>query len=87
MSWELMQFTGLLDCKGKEIYEGDIIMSRNPKKSGIVVFGEHSNSLGKYSGWFIKRILKIGNPKNESIIDFNVSEVIGNIYENPELLK
>ena len=76
----LMQFTGLLDKNGKEIYEGDVVKSGYFARLAEVVFVK--------GGFFIKR-----NPSGEyTLLEwFNKkglgSEVIGNIYENPELLK
>ena len=96
---ELMQFTGLLDKNGKEIYEGDIVI-----KKGYIWFDEDEpNYCGTvewiYSQWQI--IAHCINPKkqgisdgiNEGINDEGIDEgkrsdweIIGNIYENPELL-
>lgn len=64
---ELMQFTGLLDKNGKEIYECDITKSD---------FG--------YSG--VVELDSIHYAHGECTVSGNI-EVIGNIYENPELLK
>jgi len=69
-----MQFTGLLDKNGKEIFEGDIVryfvngMEIIDKVIWIMGFF----AVSKYCG---------------QIISFNPIEVIGNIYENPGLLK
>ncbi len=78
----LMQYTGVKDKNGKEIYEGDIVaLYQFDKKTGkyyhnkgnrVVEWVKSSN------GWNFKRI---GTRKNVPI------EVIGNIYENPELIK
>ena len=75
---ELMQFTGLHDKNGKEIYEGDIV--DNGYNKGIVKYGEYNCSCceGVY-GWYVD------GGDIRSAEDF--LEVIGNIYENPELLK
>ena len=71
----VMQFTGLLDKNGKEIYEGDIINVENPLLSNPrprkVYFDEGSFFAGVAFHWLLPPQL----------------EVIGNIYENPELLE
>ena len=74
---ELMQYTGVTDMIGKEIYEGDIWKRGNFK--AIVVF--------KYSGWAFEPATN----KRISYPNFygqaNTGIIIGNIYENPELIK
>lgn len=81
---KLMQFTGLLDKNGKEIYEGDIV--RNNHNANFYVFWQEDECRWRLLGSYGDEIT--GN----SGIMFNArnlegSEVIGNIYENPELLK
>lgn len=70
-----MQYTGLKDKKGVEIYEGDIVNS-NYFKNASVVFWRY--------GWHF-------NAGKDNHYSFNTAshsfEVIGNIHENPELLK
>ena len=68
--WIVQQFTGLLDKHGKEIYEGDIIKDQ---------FGECKVQWGTF-GWFPFEYTGGGETSP------NQCEVIGNIYENPELL-
>ena len=71
----LMQFTGLKDKNGKEIYEGDIVCAdRHSAPNFQVIFHEGAFRLRDH----INRIM------NQVTSGF---EVIGNIYENPSLLK
>lgn len=76
--WEIMQYTGLKDKNGKEIYEGDILKSKRLNAKGEVKFGKaHFFILtrnGAAMGWEL-------SPNTDEL------EVIGNIYENPELIK
>jgi len=72
----LMQSTGLQDKNGKEIFEGDIIGWENPvdgNTQALVTYG-----VAQYTSGF-----NFGMSPN--IVKF--CEVIGNIYENSELLK
>ena len=82
----LMQFTGLKDKNGKEIYEGDIIFC-----NGLyyVVFWDNINAC-----WSAEtdQIKKANELEVDGVFQLNEDEkefyeVIGNIYENPELLK
>jgi len=73
------QFTGLLDKNGKEIYEGDIVQTwySDKVKGGIAVI--------KYLG----RSFCMSQNKDDDEMDcpwFFIFEVIGNIYENPDLI-
>jgi uncharacterized phage protein (TIGR01671 family) len=84
-NYKFMQFTGLKDKNGKEIYEGDIIHMIENFFGRIVVF----NAVIEYQPaafWF--RGLDY-NCTDCNWHHFNAEdrEVIGNIYENPELLK
>lgn len=85
-NFELIQYTGLLDKNGKEIYEGDIVEYGGTDRGWV-------SSL--YSGKFEVRANLISGIELVGFFDqqytklddfFNQFEVIGNIYENPELL-
>lgn len=79
----LMQSTGLFDKNGKEIYEDDIV--RITLTDGFrYVVGEDGAVKYKLGAFYIL------NGLDEYLIsDFHIDdiEVVGNIYENPELLK
>jgi uncharacterized phage protein (TIGR01671 family) len=81
---EIMQFTGLLDKNGKEIYESDLIKVVDMKDDTI---GMENNI---YIVEFDRDQFCITTQQNgyhETIPRENAIEVIGNIYENPELEK
>ena len=93
--WEiLMQYTGLKDKNGKEIYEGDILTTTLIKKQFlpyIVKFGKHIDiaEAGCTShtniGFYIEGIegSQIGLLNEELLLDWDTLEIVGNIYENP----
>lgn len=76
----LMQYTGLKDRQGVEIYEGDVLDYDNGIGiKGIVKWYEDGFAIG---------ILGAGDASNKSLYQSTEDiEVIGNIHENPELLK
>ena len=87
---ELMQFTGLKDKNGKEIYEGDIVKISN--KSYKIEWNQLHCSWGLFGlkGGMERDITADWinddgtTPKRWEVKYY---EVIGNIYENPELIE
>ena len=82
VDYELMQYTGLKDKNGKEIYEGDIMkdeceLKERPCKrhTGVVMWEDYR--------WKID----LGFPSCDTVHTAESGVVIGNIYENPELIK
>ena len=82
---EIMQFTGILDKNGKEIYEGDIV-SFGKDYFDVDMLGK-VYWYDKTAGFFIHRFDAEGQIEEEVLISDYDIEVIGNIYENPELLE
>ena len=77
---ELMQSTGLKDKNGKEIFEGDILKSNKYITS---VFYER----GAYCVKFSRTPNTTVTMNVISFIEKYKTKIIGNIYENPELLE
>lgn len=81
---ELMQSTGLVDWEGVEIYEGDIVKIPDDYE----VFGKNAGETCKVifdSGCFRLKTSR-GRGRGFWFEDDSTVTIIGNIYENPELL-
>ncbi len=76
----LMQYTGLNDKNGKEIYEGDLLNISHPNKN---VLGILQSSVLFKNGCFTLDHTILYKLHEMS----QLGEIIGNIYENPEKLK
>ncbi len=91
-SAEYMQFTGLLDKNGKEIFEGDVVAFAS--EDNVFIEIEYSNNqkgeppkVMQSEVVFLNGIFCFDNQYGYEgrEISFEQTEVIGNVYENPEL--
>lgn len=92
-----MQYTGLKDKNGKEIYEGDIMGGEDSAFVGIIEYGTLESFTGfasteddEYNTYLTYTGIHLvcSDGESDSYIDKIIDlAVIGNIYENPELLK
>jgi len=87
----VMQFTGLLDKNSKEIYEGDICKDDVGHfmeiKFGELPLDKGGDCVCTYQSFYAKDHGKLGEtPYYECNQIGNWFEIIGNIYENPDLL-
>jgi uncharacterized phage protein (TIGR01671 family) len=82
----VQQFTGLSDVKGKDIYEGDIVLAHNYRYPYdvlrcVVEFSQHSAS------FFLRHVKESNVSLSFSHCGSRVNtEIIGNIFEDAKLL-
>lgn len=84
----IMQSTGLRDKNGKEIFEGDIVTDgefarivQYHKTLGFYMFDEEGNER------FFSDSATLEDFEEDAKIVSEILEIIGNVYENPELLE
>lgn len=92
---DLIQYTGLKDKSGKEIWEGDIVkckLSSTQRYKGIIQFKAghffiHAfwYSFKPIGRWDLEKRKLCGKSSTNLSIDCEM-QIIGNIYENPEIL-
>lgn len=85
----ICQYTGLTDKNGKKIFEGDIIRLRYAEVYGEVKFGLHESNwqIDKYNQGFFVTFPEACLLRNELGFWRNKVVVVGNVYDNPELLE
>lgn len=74
------QFTGLLDSEGHEIYEGDVVQSKEllfPYDTGVI----------RYCAELTRFYLDTGDGDINDLSDDEGLTVLGNVHDNPELLE
>ena len=78
------QYTGLIDKNGTKIFEGDIVKDEDSQLYGKVVFATAADGFDGMTGFMVDDIC-------DGLQNYNgfwhFVEVIGNIHDNPELLK
>jgi uncharacterized phage protein (TIGR01671 family) len=85
-NYVLMQFTGLKDKNGKEIFEGDILTTG--KRTGVV---KNHRTLGFYmndtrgDNWWFGSDVDLAEFEDFTRTVAEKTEILGNIYTNPEL--
>lgn len=87
IKWELVarnEYTGLTDKEGKDIYEGDVL------KCGWYYGDDFGEAVGEmeFSNQVVKFVVRLqGSGFDLNVQGMENAEIIGNIYQNPDLIK
>jgi uncharacterized phage protein (TIGR01671 family) len=97
----IQQYTGLNDKNNIEVYEGDIIINTTSKEEycspAVIVWGKYEfvgfalaykrNKLEDYHAPLIHKINGVDLVEEFSLSKIGIYQIVGNVSENPELLK
>lgn len=81
--FKLSQYTGENDKNGKEIFEGDIVDHEDTYPGNLPEFHRYVVEFG--GGSFYLR--SFVDPEYNDLLNIGPLEIVGNVYENPQLLK
>jgi uncharacterized phage protein (TIGR01671 family) len=95
------QYTGLKDKNGNPIYEGDIVINTTSKEEycspAVIVWGKYEfvgfalaykrNKLEDYHAPLIHKINGVDLVEEFNLSKIGIYQIVGNVSENPELLK
>jgi uncharacterized phage protein (TIGR01671 family) len=98
---EPQQYTGLNDSKGNPIYEGDIVINTTSEEEycspAVIIWGKYEfvgfalaykcNKLEDYHDPLIHKINGVDLVEEFSLSKMGIYQIVGNVSENPELLK
>lgn len=76
----VLQYSGFQDSKGNDIYEGDIVyVAGFSRKAKAIITHEHGSEFEDLNGCHRSMI--------NAAAENDIGEILGNIYQNPEMFK